>query len=100
MRKILLGFTVLCSMYAGAQSNVLPAKPQTGIMYIKNATIHVGDGKVIENGTIKIKDGKIQEVGANIAIPAGDVNVVDVKMYTRICAIGCIFPIPCIKLHH
>ena len=79
MRKILLGFTLLCSLYAGAQSNVLPAKPQTGIMYIKNATIHVGNGKVIENGTIKIKDGKIQEVGANIAIPADDANVVDGK---------------------
>ena len=79
MRKILLGFTLLCSLYAGAQSNVLPAKPQTGIMYIKNATIHVGNGKVIENGTIKIKDGKIQEVGANIAIPADDANVVDDK---------------------
>jgi len=44
-----------------------------------NATIHVGNGKVIENGTIKIRDGKIEEVGANIAIPADDVNVVDGK---------------------
>ena len=79
MRKILLGLTVLGFLQAGAQSNVLPAKPQTGVMFIRNATIHVGNGKVIENGTIKIKDGKIEEVGANISIPAGDVNVVDGK---------------------
>jgi len=35
-----------------AQSNVLPAPPQKGDMYIKNAIIHVGNGTVIENGTI------------------------------------------------
>ena len=48
-------------------------------MFIKNATIHVGNGKVIENGTIKIKDGKIEEVGTNLPIPADDVKVFDVK---------------------
>ena len=47
--------------------------------FIKNATIHTGNGKVIENGTIKISNGKIEEVGTNIAIPAGDVSVVDAK---------------------
>lgn len=66
-------------MLANAQETVLPAKPQKGIMYIKNATIHTGNGKVIENGTIKIKDGKIEEVGANLPIPADDVSVYDVK---------------------
>jgi imidazolonepropionase-like amidohydrolase len=62
-----------------AQETVLPAKEHKGFTYIKNATIHVGNGKVIENGTIKIKDGKIEEVGTNIAVPADDNNVVDAK---------------------
>lgn len=64
---------------ANAQETVLPAKPQKGLVFIKNATIHVGNGKVIENGTIKIKDGKIEEVGANLPVPADDVSVYDVK---------------------
>ena len=53
-----------------AQSNVLPAPPQKGDMYIKNAIIHVGNGTVIEHGTIQIRDGKIEKVGKDIVIPA------------------------------
>jgi imidazolonepropionase-like amidohydrolase len=79
MKKILLAISVFCFLGATAQETVLPAKPQKGLIFIKNATIHVGNGKVIENGTIKIKDGKIEEVGANVTIPAGDVQVFDVK---------------------
>src|SRR5688572_399860 len=76
MRKILIGLLLLSS-FAYAQETVLPAKEHKGYTFIKNATIHVGNGKVIENGVIKIKDGKIEEVGANLPIPAGDVKVVD-----------------------
>lgn len=61
-----------------SQSNVLPAKPQTAPIYIKNATIHTGNGKVIENGTIKIENGKIAEVGTDVTVPAG-ANVTDAK---------------------
>jgi len=71
--------TTCFALAATAQETVLPAKPQKGIIYIKNATIHVGNGKVIENGTIKIKDGKIEEVGTNLPVPADDVSVYDVK---------------------
>ncbi|PZR25286.1 MAG: amidohydrolase [Citrobacter freundii] len=63
---------------ANSQSNVLPAKPQTAPIYIKNATIHQGNGQVIENGTIKIENGKIAEVGTNVTVPAGAV-VTDAK---------------------
>lgn len=79
MRKIILAIAAFFTIAANAQETVLPAKEQKGLMFIKNATIHVGNGKVIENGIIKIKDGKIEEVGANIAIPADDVKVFDVK---------------------
>jgi len=76
MKKLLIICSLLFTVAANAQETVLPAKPQKGVMYIKNATIHVGNGKVIENGVIKIKDGKIEEVGNNITIP-GDAQVTD-----------------------
>ena len=66
-------------MTAISQETVLPTPPQKGTMYIKNATIHVGNGTVINNGVIQIKDGKIEKVGADIVIPQGDVKVIDVK---------------------
>lgn len=62
-----------------AQETVYPAPPNNGITYIKNATIHVGNGQVIQNGSIKINNGKIEEVGANVSVPAGATNVVDAQ---------------------
>lgn len=65
--------------FLNAQDDVYPAAPHKGLLFIKNATIHVGNGQVIENGTIKVNNGKIEQVGTNIAIPAGDVKVFDVS---------------------
>jgi len=80
MKKIfLLILTTTFGLAIFAQSNVLPAPAQKGVMYVKNATIHVGNGKVIENGVIQIRDGKIEKVGNDITIPAGETNVVDAK---------------------
>lgn len=50
-----------------AQDDVYPTPPQKGTFYITSATIHVGNGTVINNGTIKITDGKIAQVGTNIS---------------------------------
>lgn len=78
MKKIL--FLIVVSALAVAafsQANILPAPEQKGVMYIKNATIHVGNGTVIENGTIQIRDGKIEKVGKDVTVPAGELNVVD-----------------------
>ncbi len=79
MKKIFLAISICFAVALNAQETVLPAPPHKGLIFIKNATIHVGNGKVIENGTIKIKDGKIEEVGTNISIPMDDVQVVDAK---------------------
>lgn len=81
MKKIIY---ILCSFAllhgtATAQETIYPAKKQTGLLFLKNGTVHVGNGAVIENATIKINNGKIEEVGTNVAIPAGDVQVFDVK---------------------
>lgn len=80
--KILLSAFILCAfgvMPALAQDDVYPAKPYRGLLFIRNGTIHVGNGQVIENGTIEVRDGKIVRVGTNIAIPADDVKVYDAK---------------------
>src|SRR5687767_5868584 len=79
MRFSFLILSTCCLLNASSQENVYPAKENKGITFIKNATIHVGNGKVIENGSIKINNGKIEQVGADISVPPGDVNVVDAK---------------------
>ncbi|HVT84125.1 MAG TPA: amidohydrolase family protein [Chitinophagaceae bacterium] len=78
MKKIFLSiisflfFTVLVQ----AQDDVYPAPAQKGTICITNATIHVGNGQVIENGTIEIKDGKITKVGTGITASG---TIVDAK---------------------
>ncbi|MEP7372402.1 MAG: amidohydrolase family protein [Chitinophagaceae bacterium] len=80
MRKIILILSFLCyAILVNSQANVYPAKESKGITYIKNATIHVGNGKVIENGVIKINNGKIEQVGSDIAVPSDNSSVVDAK---------------------
>lgn len=80
MKKLLLIFLSI-GLLSGvvAQENVYPAPAQKGLLFITHATIHVGNGTVINDGTIKIMDGKILEVGTNVAVPADDAKVYDVK---------------------
>ena len=65
MKKIF--FYTLCIFIAfniSAQETILPALPQKETIALTNATIHVGNGQVINNGTVVFKNGKITEVGA------------------------------------
>ncbi|MFZ1786479.1 MAG: amidohydrolase family protein [Ferruginibacter sp.] len=50
-----------------AQETMLPALAQTKTIALTNATIHVGNGQVINNGILVLKDGKIAEVGAGVS---------------------------------
>ncbi len=78
MKKIFLFAFIGLSLSLAAQETVLPAKPQTDPIYIINATIHTGTGKVIEKGTIRVEGGKIVAVGDNIPVPrSGNIQVVD-----------------------
>ena len=66
MKKII--FYILCVFIVTnitAQETMLPALPQKETIALTNATIHVGNGQVINNGTVVFKNGKITEVGAN-----------------------------------
>ncbi len=80
MRLIFFLLGIFSLISGSAQENVYPAKENKGIIFIKNATIHVGNGKVIENGTIKINNAKIEQVGADIPVARGDnVTVINAK---------------------
>jgi imidazolonepropionase-like amidohydrolase len=78
MKRILFSLALSFSLYAFSQETVYPAKDYKGLLFLKGGTVHVGNGQVIENATVKINNGKIEQVGQNLAIPAGDVKVYDV----------------------
>ena len=77
MKNIFFSILVLLCFAANAQDDISPVPPQKGTFYIMHATIHVGNGNVINDGTIKITDGKIAEVGNNISVSGND--IIDVK---------------------
>lgn len=80
MRKIISVLaSLLIIVVLQAQDDVYPAKENKGVIYITNATVHVGNGQVIENATVKINNSKIEQVGQNIAIPSSDVKIVDAR---------------------
>jgi len=66
---------------ANAQDDVYPTPTQKGTFYIINATIHVGNGTVINSGTIKITDGKIVQVGTNVASSGDAVDAKGKQVY-------------------
>lgn len=76
MRKIFFGIVSVCFLVsAKSQETMYPTPKQTVTTVIINATIHSGNGEVIENGTIVMTDGKIAAVGKNITVPAGAITV-------------------------
>jgi imidazolonepropionase-like amidohydrolase len=76
MKKIFIGIlSASLFLAANAQENVYPAPRQSGSTAITNATVHVGNGQVINNATIIITDGKIAAVGANVQVPAGATRI-------------------------
>ena len=72
MNKYLLTLALsTLSAVTFAQATISPAKKQTQTIAITGATIHVGNGTVIENGTIVFSNGKILSVTAAGAVPQG-----------------------------
>jgi hypothetical protein len=72
----IMGSLVL-SLTGFAQETIYPAPAYKGLLFIKNGTVHTGNGQVLENTTIQVNNGKIEKIGNNLAIPAGDVKVFD-----------------------
>ena len=68
-------FTQVCK----AQETIYPAPEQKGTFYITHATIHIGNGQVINDGTIKITNGKIESVGSNVTTPTDASKIFDAR---------------------
>ncbi len=72
MKKIILNFAAICFLItARSQETIIPAPKQVQPVVITGATVHVGNGQVLNNATIVVTNGKISAVGTNIAAPAG-----------------------------
>src|SRR5690242_20738050 len=72
---ILMGSWIVTSV--SAQETVYPAPAQAQTIALTNATVHVGNGQVIENGMVLFSKGKIVDVRPTAAI--ADVKVIDCK---------------------
>src|SRR5215218_6320598 len=71
MKKILFSFATICFLVTvKAQENIAPAPKQVQPVVITNATVHVGNGQVLNNATVVVSNGKITAVGNNVAVPA------------------------------
>jgi imidazolonepropionase-like amidohydrolase len=76
MKKILFSMLLIASSnLIHAQDNVYPAKKQEGAIFIKNGTIHVGNGQVLTNTSVEVKEGKIVNIGNNITPSSGATTV-------------------------
>lgn len=81
MKKYKLIAGLLLGLTVGVQAqNPAPAKPQTKPVVLTGATIHIGNGEVIQNGAIAFEKGIITQVGtaASVTSPTG-AEIVDVK---------------------
>jgi imidazolonepropionase-like amidohydrolase len=68
MKKIIFSILSLVLLLSvSAQDNVYPAAAQSGTIALTNATVHVGNGQVIQNGTIVFNNGKITDIGTGIS---------------------------------
>ncbi|MGN6401863.1 MAG: amidohydrolase family protein [Flavisolibacter sp.] len=76
MEKIFLSI-ISFSLFvmANAQETVYPAPKQVGSTVITNATVHVGNGQVLNNASVVITDGKIASVGTSVTIPPGSTQI-------------------------
>jgi imidazolonepropionase-like amidohydrolase len=73
MKKLIYISFIACliAQTALSQATISPAPKQSEIIAITGATIHIGNGKVINNGTIVFSNGKITDVKEGNVAPQG-----------------------------
>ncbi len=74
--SILLLSLALLTKVTSAQETIYPVGPQQGTTAITHATIHVGNGTVLNDATIVFEKGKITAVGTGVTAPA-NATVID-----------------------
>lgn len=72
-----LGGLLLGTILTYGQANISPAKPQSKLIIITGATIHVGNGQVINNGYITFDKGKITAIGEGTASNTAGAEVIN-----------------------
>ena len=79
MKKIfaIFGGLLLGATLAYGQADISPAPAQSKPIIITGATIHVGNGQVINNGYIAFDKGKITAVGEGTAPNTSGADVID-----------------------
>ncbi|WP_027302768.1 amidohydrolase family protein [Rudanella lutea] len=79
MRHFFLSLLALTAFGKVWAQNPAPAKPQARAIALMGATIHVGDGRVIQNGLITFDKGVITGVGdaSTVRINRNEVDVID-----------------------
>jgi len=70
---------LLLQWSAVAQETVYPAPAYNGLLFIKNVTVHVGNGTILKDVTVQVNQQKIEKIGKDLPIPQGDVKVFDGK---------------------
>jgi imidazolonepropionase-like amidohydrolase len=68
--KIIFASLALLTGTARAQETIYPAAAQKGVTVITHATVHVGNGSVLNDASVSFENGKITGVGT-VAIPSG-----------------------------
>src|SRR6266487_3399526 len=77
MKTIFLSIILLIiTTTTKSQDNISPAPPQKETIALTHATIHIGNGQVIEDGIIVFSQGKITDVRPYAAI-ADNVKIID-----------------------
>jgi len=71
----LLSVSTFVSTTSYAQANISPAAKQSQAIAITGATIHIGNGSVIENGTLVFDKGKIVSVSAGGGAQSGATEI-------------------------
>ena len=66
---------VLLSTITKAQETIYPATAQKGVTIITHATIHIGNGSVLNDASVLFENGKIKQVGNAISIPSGATTI-------------------------
>jgi len=65
----------LLSTITKAQETIYPATAQKGVTIITHATIHIGNGAVLNDASVLFENGKIKQVGNTISIPSGATTI-------------------------
>ena len=90
MKKIFLYTLCICGLLnAAAQETVYPAQAQKETITLTNATIHVGNGQVINGGTVVITNGKITAVGTNTSASGKVIDCKGKNIYPGLILTSC-----------